>query len=132
MLFGLRLGANPRVCVTPTPKPTKLIKSLVADPTSVVVKGTTYDNRVHLAPTFFDQVVAAYEGTRLGQQEIHAEILETSDGAWFATFDLARHIAALAEYDPRYPVHLAIDAGTPFHRPRFGSRSGRSRRIASE
>lgn len=112
LLFGLRLGERPLVCVTTTPKPSKLIKDLIADPTTAIVRGSTHDNRANLAPTFFDKVIAKYEGTRLGQQELYAEILEVSEGAWFAGFDPSRHITEAAEYIPGLPVHLAIDAGT--------------------
>ena len=52
-----------------------------------------------------------YEGTRLGQQELLAELLEVSDGAWFPSFDPTKHVTASAEYDPALPVHLAIDCG---------------------
>jgi hypothetical protein len=112
LLFGLRLGRRPLVCVTTTPKPSKLIKELVADPTTLLVRGSTYDNKANLAPTFFDKVIAKFEGTRLGQQELHAEILEVSDGAWFSRFDPARHLSERAEYDYSLPVYMGIDAGT--------------------
>jgi phage terminase large subunit-like protein len=115
LLFGLRLGAKPRVCVTTTPKPSRLIKALLADPTTAVVRGSTYENRTHLAPTFFQQIIARYEGSRLGQQEIHAEILDISEGAWFARFDPVKHMHQDAEYRPGFPVHLAIDCGVSLH-----------------
>jgi phage terminase large subunit-like protein len=115
LLFGLRLGDRPRVLVTTTPKPTKLIRDLVADPKTRLIKGSTYDNRLHLAPAFFEEVIAAYEGSRLGQQEIHAEVLDVSEGAWFNRFDPARHVSAEAEYMATYPVHLAIDCGVSRH-----------------
>lgn len=112
LLFGLRLGANPRVCVTTTPRPTKLIRRLIGESTTAIVRGSTYENKSNLAPTFFETIVASYEGTRLGQQEIYAELIEISEGAWFARFDVAKHRSLEAEYDPRFAVHLAIDAGT--------------------
>ena len=56
-----------------------------------------------------------YEGTRLGQQELLAELLEVSEGVWFASFDPARHVSESAEYDPALPVHLAIDCGVSRH-----------------
>jgi phage terminase large subunit-like protein len=112
MMFGLRLGEDPRVCCTTTPKPTKLVKTLVADCGTTISRGSSYQNKLHLAPTFFNKLIATYEGTRLGQQEIHAELLEVSEGAWFASFDPAKHVTDLAEYDSSLPVHLAIDAGT--------------------
>ena len=81
LMLGLRLGADPRAVVTTTPRPTKLIKTLVADPKVVVTRGSTAENRGNLAPAFLDQIVRRYEGTRLGRQELDAEILEDTPGA---------------------------------------------------
>src|SRR5437870_13410693 len=47
----------------------------------VVTRGSTYENRANLAPGFFDQVIRKYEGTRLGRQELEAELLEDIPGA---------------------------------------------------
>jgi phage terminase large subunit-like protein len=81
LMFGLRLGHDPRVMVTTTPRPTKLIKELVADPTVAISRGTTYQNRKNLAGAFLQQIVKKYEGTRLGRQELNAELLEDVPGA---------------------------------------------------
>lgn len=81
LMFGLRLGADPKVVVTTTPRPIRLIRELLADPTCVVTRGSTYDNRANLAPAFLDQIVQRYEGTRIGRQELYAEVLEDVDGA---------------------------------------------------
>jgi phage terminase large subunit-like protein len=81
LLFGLRLGVNPQAVVTTTPRPTRLIRGLVAKPTTVQTVGSTYDNRANLAPGFFDDIVSAYEGTNLGRQEIYGEIIEDIAGA---------------------------------------------------
>jgi phage terminase large subunit-like protein len=42
LMFGLRLGPDPRVVVTTTPKPIKIIRELIADPTTVITRGSTY------------------------------------------------------------------------------------------
>jgi phage terminase large subunit-like protein len=115
LMFGLRLGTQPRVLATTTPRPTKLIKGLVADPRTIVTRGTTYDNRPHLAPAFFAEIIAKYEGTRLGEQELNAELLELTEGVWFPNFSRARHVSELAEYQTGLPVRLAIDAGVSRH-----------------
>jgi phage terminase large subunit-like protein len=81
LMFGLRLGPDPRVMVTATPRPTKLLRELLADPMTVITRGSSYENRANLAPTFFDRIVARYEGTRLGRQEIGGELLEDVPGA---------------------------------------------------
>lgn len=81
LMLGLRLGFDPRTVVTTTPRPAKLIRALACDPTTVVTHGTTRENRAHLALEFFDQIIRRYQGTRLGRQELDAEILEDVPGA---------------------------------------------------
>jgi len=83
LMFGLRLGRQPQTVVTTTPRPTKLIRELLAraDRDVVVTRGSSYENRDNLAPSFFAQIVAKYEGTRLGRQELNAELLEDVPGA---------------------------------------------------
>jgi phage terminase large subunit-like protein len=79
--FGLRLGPDPRVIVTTTPKPLPLIRRLMEAPGSHTTRGTTYDNRENLPAAFVDRILARYENTRLGRQEIHAEVLDDAPGA---------------------------------------------------
>jgi len=81
MMFGLRLGRHPKVFVTTTPKTTKLIRTILSDDKTTVSKGSTYDNAANLADTFLDAVRKTYEGTRLGRQELYAEILDEASGA---------------------------------------------------
>jgi phage terminase large subunit-like protein len=81
LMFGLRLGDDPRAVVTTTPRPTRLVKALVADPLVAVTRGATADNRDNLPPAFLDRIVRRYQGTRLGRQELDAEILDDVPGA---------------------------------------------------
>ena len=81
LLFGLRLGKNPRAVVTTTPRPTKLVRQIAKDPHTVVTTESTFDNVAHLAQQFVEEIVAQYEGTRLGRQELHGELLEDVEGA---------------------------------------------------
>jgi phage terminase large subunit-like protein len=81
LMFGLRLGQNPQACVTTTPKPVKLVRELLTDPSTVITRGSTYDNKANLARKFLEKIVSKYEGTRLGRQELHAELLEDMVGA---------------------------------------------------
>lgn len=80
-MFGMRLGEHPRICITTTPRPLPIIKGLIQDDATRVVRGSTYDNLHNLAPTFKAMVVDRYEGTTLGRQELHADILEDLPGA---------------------------------------------------
>ncbi len=81
--FGLRLGTSPRQVVTTTPRPIKLIKTLLADARCAVTKVPTSANAANLAPSFLEAIVGRYRGTRLGRQELDAEILEDRpDSLW--------------------------------------------------
>jgi phage terminase large subunit-like protein len=81
--LGLRLGQNPQCVITSTPKPVKLIRELLKREGSdvVVSRGSTYENKANLAPAFIDTIIRRYEGTRLGRQELEAEVLEDVPGA---------------------------------------------------
>jgi phage terminase large subunit-like protein len=81
--FGLRLGDKPRQVVTTTPRPIGVLKEIMADQHTIITRGSTFDNRINLAPSFFEQVVRRYENTRLGRQELNAEILDDYPGALF-------------------------------------------------
>jgi phage terminase large subunit-like protein len=79
--FGLRLGIHPRWVATTTPRPIGLIRRLVNDQRVFVTRGSTMENLVNLAPTFRRAVIDRYAGTRLGRQELEAEILDDVPGA---------------------------------------------------
>lgn len=79
--FGLRIGRDPRLLVTTTPRPTPQIKSIIADARTVVTTGSTFENKSNLAEAFLETITARYEGTRIGRQELYAEILDDVQGA---------------------------------------------------
>lgn len=83
LMFGLRLGKRPRWLATTTPRPIKLLKELLAREGRdvVVTRGSTFENEANLAPTFLAAVRQRYEGTRLGRQELNAELLADMPGA---------------------------------------------------
>lgn len=89
--FGLRLGAHPQSIITTTPKPIKNIRELLKEENVITTRGSSYENRENLATTFFDEIVKRYEGTRLGRQELNAEMLEDTPGALW-TREMIRHI----------------------------------------
>jgi phage terminase large subunit-like protein len=78
--MGMRLG-SPKVCLTTTPRPIPLIKTLLADPRTVVVAGNTFDNAANLPASFVARIKEKYSGTRLGRQEIEGEILDDNPRA---------------------------------------------------
>ncbi|MDD5050106.1 MAG: terminase family protein [Methanoregulaceae archaeon] len=76
MEMGLRLGDNPQVFVTTTPRPIPLIKELVTDTSVIDVRFSTSQNAENLSPLFLKRVMEKYAGTRLGRQELEGEILD--------------------------------------------------------
>lgn len=78
--LGLRLGKNPHYVMSTTPKPRKELKRLMADPLTLVTRGSTRD-AIHLDQRVRDVLFARYEGTRLGRQELDAELLTDVEGA---------------------------------------------------
>ncbi len=96
MEFGLRLGdaygLKPQVLVTTTPRPIKVVKKVVAEPTTVDVRGSTIENAANLSPSFIRRMREKYEGTRIGRQELNGEILDDNPFAlWHqAMIDAAR------------------------------------------
>lgn len=94
--FGLRLGMKPRQIVTTTPRPIDLVKEMIRDPHVHVTRGSTFDNTANLAPSFMETMRRLYEGSRLGRQELNAEVLEDVAGALWprVVFDRNRKPAA--------------------------------------
>jgi phage terminase large subunit-like protein len=105
--LALRLGPRPRQIATTTPRPLALIKRLIAAPTTHVTRATSYDNRAHLSEAFFSEIVAAYEGTALGRQELLGELVDDIAGAlWtWALIEAAR----IAAHPPLARVVVAVD-----------------------
>lgn len=81
LMLGLRLGQSPKCLVTTTPKPGKILQEIMAQPTTIVVTGSTYENLANLAPTFKAHILSRYEGTTLGRQELYAEIIDAAPNA---------------------------------------------------
>src|ERR1700722_736980 len=111
-MLGLRLGTNPQAIVTTTPRPTPFIKELMSAPTTFLTKGTTYDNRANLAEGFFTEIISKYEGTRLGRQELLAEMLEDNPGALWHLSNIEANRVAVAPSDLERVVVGVDPAGT--------------------
>lgn len=111
--FGLRLGERPQAIITTTPRPVRNVKQLLTDKATHVTRGTTYDNRSNLAPTFFAEIVKRYEGTRLGRQELNAEVLTDTPGALWSR-EAISHV--LPSQRPKMQrIVVAIDPPTTSH-----------------
>jgi len=81
LLLGLRLGTDPRVILTTTPKPRKLVRDIIKRSNTIVTRGSTYDNLDNLPPDYADRVLSLYTGSRYERQEIFGELIEDVEGA---------------------------------------------------
>ena len=87
-MFGMRLGPNPQVLWTTTPKPKEMIRKLsVPQPKRLIIRGSTFDNKANLPDSFFKQL-EQYEGTTLGRQELYGELIDPEESgiirrSWF-------------------------------------------------
>lgn len=108
LMFGLRLGQNPRVIVTTTPRPTKLLKRLVKAPEVHLTKGSTFENAKNLAKPFLDYIRHHYEKHWLGRQEIYADFIEKTEGALW-TPSLLERARESFQNSPLQRIVIAID-----------------------
>lgn len=111
MEFGLRLGETygitPQVLVTTTPRPIKLVKKIVAETTTIDVRGSTIENADNLSPAFIRRMRDKYEGTRIGRQELYGEILDDNP---FALWHQAMIDAARVRVHPDLPrIVVGVD-----------------------
>jgi phage terminase large subunit-like protein len=111
VLFGLRLGGNPQAVVTTTPKPTPLMKALSRSKSALLTRGSTFDNADNLSKSALDQLRARYDGTRLGRQELNAELLVDVPGALW-TIEMLDGARAKSTPDLRRVVVAVDPSGT--------------------
>ena len=81
LMFGLRLGKNPQCVITTTPKPNQMIRGLLNRSGVILTRGSTFENEANLAPAALQQLREKYGGTRMGRQELEAEVLDDTEGA---------------------------------------------------
>ena len=109
-MLGLRLGEKPQMIVTTTPRPTRIVKSLAADKDAIVTRGSTFDNRGHLASAFLKRIARRYEGRAIGRQELFAEIVEETPGALWTRALIERQRVAPEAAPPEFAeVVVAVD-----------------------
>lgn len=110
LMFGFRLGQNPRGLITTTPKPISLYKKLLKDASCHVTRGSTYENIANLSPAYIETIIKPYEGTRLGKQELHGELVEDTAGALWQAARI--HELRVDEAPELVRVVVAIDPQT--------------------
>lgn len=107
--FGLRIGDKPKQCVTTTPRPIPVLKEIMADKRTVTTRGSTLENRSNLAAGFLQQIIDKYEGTRLGRQELNAEVLDDVIGGLWTRANIDAYRKREADLPDMRRVVVAID-----------------------
>lgn len=79
--FGLRMGDKQQICVTTTPKPSKLFSDMLKEKGTVVTTGSTLANISNLPASFIETILERYDGTSIGRQELYGELLSDVEGA---------------------------------------------------
>ncbi len=79
--FGLRIGENPKLIVTTTPKPVPMLRDIIGREGVHITRGSTFENAANLAPAALAELKHRYDGTRLGRQELYAEVIDDVPGA---------------------------------------------------
>lgn len=87
--FGLRLSQLPRITITTTPRTTPLVRMIVKDKRTALSRASTFQN-TNLPQSVLDDFRDRYDGTRIGRQELYAELLEDVVGALW-TLEMLRY-----------------------------------------
>ena len=120
-MMGMRLGQKPQVLWTTTPKPKELIRKLsTAQPGRVIVRGSTFDNKANLPDSFFKQL-EQYEGTTLGRQELHGELIDPEESgiirrSWMRLWPAKKPLPALD--------YIVLSLDTAFTEATYDKKSG--------
>jgi phage terminase large subunit-like protein len=109
LLMGLRIGTDPRVVVSTTPRQVAVLRRLIASPGTVVTRGHLADNAENLAPEFVTEMRTRYEGSRLGRQELAGELLEDVEGALWSPSYFERDGFRVATAPACWRLVVAID-----------------------
>jgi len=110
--MGLRLGSHPQCVITTTPRPTPLFRRLMKTPGTILVRGSTFDNRDHLPEGTLNFLAERYGGTRLGRQELEGELLEDVPGALWTASMIDAHRLRAAPADLQRIVVSVDPSGT--------------------
>jgi predicted phage terminase large subunit-like protein len=98
LMFALRLGEKPQCIITTTPKPTSLIRMLMARNDTIITTGSTFENEANLAASTLAMLKERYDGTALGRQELYAEVIDQMEGAlWSLSMIEPKRVSEIPE-----------------------------------
>ena len=116
----MRKGSGrPRTVITTTPRPVELYLKILSDPACITTKGSTFENKANLAPGFIEELIQDFVGTRLGQQELYADILTDVQGALWThaliddhrikSLDMSQLVRVVVAIDPAVKASMLSD-----------------------
>jgi len=111
LMLGLRVGAKPQAVIATTPRPLKILRDIIRDSRTVVTRGHTIENKDNLAPEFLDYIMAKYEGSKLGRQELAGELLESTEGLVYDAFRVDQCIIPRFAIPNDWPRYFGMDFG---------------------
>jgi len=117
LLLGLRLGEDPRVLATTTPRAVPLVRRLLADTATgavAVTRGATLDNKAHLPTAYLRQITGQFAGTTFARQELAGELIAEIDGALWSRALLERCREPAASSPPARVV-IGVDPPASEH-----------------
>jgi len=107
--FGLRLGEHPQTVITTTPRPIPVVRNLIQRDSTLVTRGSTFENKANLAPSALAELELRYSGTRIGRQELYGEILDDVEGALWTRVMIDEARIQKNELPPLIRIVVAID-----------------------
>jgi phage terminase large subunit-like protein len=109
LMFGLRIGDDPQAVMTTTPKPHRWLREIKKKATTALTRGTSYENKNNLAPSYYSEIIAPYEGTKQGRREIEAIDEDDAEGALWTSDGLDARRIAIADMPTLDRVIVAVD-----------------------
>jgi phage terminase large subunit-like protein len=110
LMFGLRLGNYPRCIITTTPRAITFLKELIDEKTTIMTHGTTFDNEKNLPQSFIEYVKKKYGDSRLGRQELYADLMfENKNALWNRQMINYRSAGELVR------IIIAVDPAVTYH-----------------
>lgn len=108
LMFGVREG-DPQICVTTSPRPIRVLKQIMSSASTIIVRGSSEENRANLSDRWYEEVLEPLRGTRLWRQEAMGEVLEDVEGALWRRDQVEQIRVAQDELPRLNRVVVAVD-----------------------
>ncbi|TXH53397.1 MAG: hypothetical protein E6Q97_13315, partial [Desulfurellales bacterium] len=102
------VGLKLQVCATFTPRRTRVVRQLLAEPDKCVTRGHTLENKDNLASGWAEQMTAKYAATARGREELEGQMLPDNEGALWSLDMIERHRVRV-EWDEKTAQYVHIN-----------------------